>query len=386
MTRLKIVVSLLFLSFIILSGWFLSRDTFEGSPGVNKSYAASSEENSGLKGIFNKLSSVMSSLMFLLSDLSQESDNPMESTKDTQEGYNTGLTGSPETISDYENTPQENPETIAGTNQENGTRENPYTIEPNQFKKICGQNTYLLVWRKGKLKGRDMQNPVTGGGPLGRKSFWILPSCQQLADCHCCCNTCQIPLQLCSPGFCFLCSGGCVPSCGPCPLTCVMPCEKYTSGKAPGPKNSDCMCKPAGCPKGDGCKIQIADGGKSGVEYTQSGSAKDVNKFHKGAVQVKEGKPVVEFSNGNGPGKKSMILDDGSGDTQPHGWIGQLKPEPGKCCKCVQDAKSAFSQGMQSVHEAYKDKMKQKQWERAIEQGKLDEFTDIFSGEKDAPF
>ncbi len=223
--------------------------------------------------------------------------------------------------------------------QENGTGKNPYKLEPNQFKKICGQNTYVLYYRIGGIGKRDMLKPTakegTGAGgkeDTGEYTFEI-PSCSELAKCHCCCNTCQIPETLCQkPGWVFA-KKGCVPGCSDkCEANCKKGCKDWKKPTpVPGaPFDRDCDCQMEGCPDGKDCMILIKDEGNSKLQYT-----------------TKEAKPeqyfpaagFAYFKNGNGPSTdKSKIKSDGGNDTKDQGWIKKLKEEPGICCGCIQDA------------------------------------------------
>jgi len=229
--------------------------------------------------------------------------------------------------------PQENPETIGGGEDENGTQKNPHKLEPNQFKKICGSNTYVLSWRIGGVKKKDMQDPIgTFGKPTAGKKYWILPTCQELANCHCCCNTCtRQEWEFCPGDICFsknsVCDGD--PQCNPkckCDL-CKKTCKSYTEPTHEKAFNRDCCCNMEGCPKGEGCKIVIRDPGRTGVDFT-SAMGKPEKYYKSGSLGY------ALFPNGNGPGdKRSKIIDDGSGDTTPKGWVMKLTGAPGQCCK-----------------------------------------------------
>jgi len=219
------------------------------------------------------------------------------------------------------------------SDQPNGTTKNPYKLEPNQFKKECGQNTYFLNWRKGGIEGKDMAAPTKGGGPEGEQNVWELPTCEELAKCHCCCNTCLLPSSLCqTPGWVFN-DKGCVDKCSPvCEANCGSECKKWDKPTPPdkAPLNRDCKCNQEGCPKPEGnkCKIIIEDYGKTQVEYTK----RDGN-----PEQYFKGDGKVEFSNGNGESNpKSKIKSEGA-DTTKSGWVMMLEDKPGVCCKCKQD-------------------------------------------------
>lgn len=221
---------------------------------------------------------------------------------------------------------------------ENGTSGSPYKIEPNQFKKICGTNNYILYWRKGGKNGRDMAQPVQQGPGAGKDQegyvHWQLPTCEELAECHCCCNTCVTPESQCkSPGWVFN-NKGCPPNCKPtCEGDCKPKCQSWTKPEGPGDPtlNRDCKCNQEGCPKSNakGCKIMIIDSGKSQVDYTKQDSSKP-EEYYKGTG-------IAIFKDGNGPMDLKSKVRQESNDTQKDGWIMKLKNEKGKCCKCYQD-------------------------------------------------
>ncbi len=223
--------------------------------------------------------------------------------------------------------------------EENGTGKKPFKLEPNQFKKLCGQNTYVLYYRIGGIGKRDMLKPTekegTGAGgesDTGEYTF-ELPSCAELAKCHCCCNTCQIPETECKKEGWVFAKKGCVLGCSDkCEANCKKGCKDWKKPTpAPGaPFNRDCDCQMEGCPDGKDCMIIIKDEGNTKLQYT-----------------TKKGKPeqyfpaagFAYFMNGNGPSdEKSKIKSDGGNDTKDQGWIKKLKEEPGICCSCIQDA------------------------------------------------
>ncbi len=226
--------------------------------------------------------------------------------------------------------PASQPSSGQTSDQPNGTTKNPYKLEPNQFKKECGQNTYILHWRKGGIEGKDMAAPTKGGGPEGEQNVWQLPTCEELAKCHCCCNTCKIPASMCQQEGWVFNDKGCVGKCNPvCEGNCGGECQKWDKPTPPdkAPLNRDCKCNMEGCPKPEGnkCTIIIKDFGKTQVEYTKRDG--NLEQYFKGTGKV-------TFSNGNGQSDpKSKIKSEGS-DMKPAGWVMQLENKPGVCCKC----------------------------------------------------
>jgi len=213
--------------------------------------------------------------------------------------------------------------------RENGTDESPYYIEPNQFRKICDQNTYVLYSRVGGAANRDMRNPIqTGGPPTGEQSIWKVPTCSELAACGCCINTCSnvvlrkvgntyVPICLPNLGFGKL---GCTPMCKS-PIA-LGACGGYTGAVHGFTGDRDCMGRPAGCEgSSDGCRIIIRDPYGTQFEYTDSA---DSNRY----VKSKKGDNVVP------PGCRIRKLNNNS--SLPQGWVGQLDPGTGQCCKCLQ--------------------------------------------------
>lgn len=222
---------------------------------------------------------------------------------------------------------------------ENGTPGSPYKLEPNQFKKYCGQNAYVLYWRKGGEKGRDMAKPKGGGsGNEGARDYWQLPTCEELAKCHCCCNTCTFPQGIiCPSGWCFskstICDDkkDCTDKCSNvCDAKCKKGCEDYKEPTHEKAFNRDCKCNQEGCPESAAkdCKIIIEDPGQTDVEYTK-----------------KEGNPEqyfkavgkAYFTNGNGKSQPVSKIIAWPNDKADPGYVSKLKDEKGKCCKCYQD-------------------------------------------------
>jgi|GEM_PF-2320931 len=221
-----------------------------------------------------------------------------------------------------------------GSDEGNGTPGSPYKIEPNQFKKYCGQNTYVLYWRKGGEKGKDMTKPTgKGGGNEGARDYWQLPTCEELAECHCCCNTCKTPESKCQQDGWVFNNKGCPPNCKPkCEGDCKPKCESWTQPKGPGDPslNRDCKCQMEGCPKSNAkdCQIIIMDPGKTDVEYTK----KDGN-----PEQYFKAVGAAYFKNGNGSSDPKSKIIAWPNDKADPGYVSKLKDDKGKCCKCYQD-------------------------------------------------
>ena len=250
-----------------------------------------------------------------------------------QEVYNPPGSGKPQI-------PPSKPQASQQQGDENGTPAKPYKLEANQFKKMCGQNTYVLYWRKGGKNGRDMAQPIGGAGSgqdQGARNTWELPSCGELAECHCCCNTCRIPETKCQQEGWIFNNKGCPPGCSSsCEGNCKPNCEKWTKPEGQGDPtlNRDCKCNMEGCPKekSKGCYILIMDPGKTDIEYTKLDGNKE--QYFKSAG-------AAYFKNGNGEKSpstevKSKIKSDAN-DVKDNGFIKKLKDEKGKCCKCYQD-------------------------------------------------
>lgn len=214
--------------------------------------------------------------------------------------------------------------------KENGSQSESYYIEPNQFRKICNQNTYVLYSRIGGSSKRDMRNPKNAGGqPEGEESFWKVPTCNDLAKCHCCINTCDnVILKKVPVKGGYILTPICVPNVGFGPMGCSPMCKApiargacsaYSAPFHEAAYDRDCMGRPAGCEGGgSGCKIIIRDPNNSQFEYLEGG---DWKKSKQGDNVVPEGTTVKKLNQIN---------------ALPPGWIGQLDPEPGKCCKCLQ--------------------------------------------------
>jgi len=224
--------------------------------------------------------------------------------------------------------------------EENGTPKNPYKLEPNQFKKICGTNTYVLYWRIGGQNKRDMAHAKKDGegGKQGAENTWIVPTCEELSKCHCCCNTCTFPQGLvCPQGWCFskktICDDKeeCTDKCSnKCDEKCKKGCEDYKEPTHDKAFNRDCKCNMEGCENGaKGCKIVIMDPGKSQVEYTKADADKP-EKYYKGTG-------AAIFQNGNSKSQEQSKIKSEGKDVASGGWVDKLKGQPGVCCKCYQD-------------------------------------------------
>lgn len=236
----------------------------------------------------------------------------------------------------FEDQTQQPQEGESASGPDNGSQKLVYDLEPNQFKKECGQNTYYLNWRKAGIEGTDMADPLKKGKPTGQKAYWILPTCEELAKCHCCCNKCLIPASLCTQQGWVFNDKGCVGKCSPvCEASCGSDCKKWDKPTPPdkAPLDSDCRCNVEGCPKpqNNECKIVIEDPGNTEVEYT----TRDGNPEQ----YFKKKGPKVEFMNGNGKkDPKSKIISEGA-DTTERGWVMLLEDKPGVCCKCKDNKK-----------------------------------------------
>jgi len=221
-------------------------------------------------------------------------------------------------------------ETIEKSKKENGSEESPFYIEPNQFRKICDQNVYVLYSRVGGASGRDMRNPTNineGKEATGENSVWRVPTCGELASCHCCINTCDdvvlikkgkvwVPICLPNVGF------------GPmgCSPMCKVPIARGACAGFSGPSHGDqgdrdCMGRPAGCESSDGCQVIIRDPNYTQFEYTTTATSEAYTKSRRGDNHVTPGGKVRKLNPSN---------------ALPQGWIGQLDAGGGECCKCIQ--------------------------------------------------
>lgn len=228
---------------------------------------------------------------------------------------------------------------------QNGSQNKPFDIEPNQFKKICGENTYVLFWRIGGASGRDLTNPAgsfqkskdsnwsnigtkQGYGSSGDESVWRIPTCDELASCHCCQNLCadvvlrkigkaMVPVCVTNVGFGI---NGCTPACKV-PVARAG-CDSYNEPVFGQALDHDCLTKLEGCKNPSGCKVIIRDPNSSGLQYAYPDNPTKFYQAKGGDISVPPGGLVKK--------------DSGLGDAQDKGWIGQLDAEPGKCCKCMQ--------------------------------------------------
>lgn len=242
-------------------------------------------------------------------------------------------------------------QTQGQSGQEDGSDKNPYKLEPNQFKKVCGQNKYVLWWSKRGSDGKDLKEVKDK-----MQNSWLeVPSCEELSKCHCCCNTCTFPAGMICPGdICFSekspCDGN--PQCNPkckCNL-CKSSCQSYNKPTHNKAFDRDCDCKPEGCPeeKAKGCKIVLYesestwyyDQYKNGKGSPMKRSAWDT-KINQSECQKRGGKWTGSQCAFEIPNKdqtfKSNSDDAGKGGK---GWIDKLEKEKGKCCKCEGEQKA----------------------------------------------
>jgi len=228
---------------------------------------------------------------------------------------------------------------------ENGSPKYPYHLEPNQFKKVCGENTYVLWWSQRGSDGKDLDKVEDKMGNNG--SYLTIPSCDKLAECHCCCcNQCTHPRSSpCPPGFCFSvnsccdseteCNTICGPKCDP----CNQHCEGYEDPFHTTPFQTDCQCEQKGCPDGKGCKIVLftVDSGWEWARY-------DRTKNWALETHVETGKKPVYVDNS----KDVVTLKSwGKDPKNPHGWIDRLIQDKGQCCKCVSKQEAEKGPGSQ---------------------------------------
>lgn len=212
---------------------------------------------------------------------------------------------------------------------ENQTPRKPYILEPNQFKKVCGKNEYVLWWSQRGSDGKDIKDIPKDKSQNGEL---IVPSCQELAKCHCCCNTCtNDSTSPCPPDVCFsiyspcdskpVCNTKCFCS------KCKNECETYTAPFHPKAFNIDCGCSKAGCPDAKGCKI---------VLY-QADSGWLVNAYNQGFASIQQ---IPRVNTKNGAARrdnysKPQVIKTESPDLSQTGWAKKLVQDKGKCCKCV---------------------------------------------------
>ena len=187
-----------------------------------------------------------------------------------------------------------------------------------------------------------MAQPAGGAGAgkdQGAKDIWQLPTCKELAQCHCCCNTCKYEPHYCpQDGWTFDKPFGCYPKqiCSQCNEVCNPKCSQWnkpdyqTQNQSDLTLNRDCKCQKEGC-KDTGpedCSIIIIDPGRSQVEFTKKDGQPE---------QYYKGTGIAYFKNGNGPSDpKSKVLAEPD-DKTSNGWVKKLKDQKGVCCKCYQD-------------------------------------------------
>jgi len=243
-------------------------------------------------------------------------------------------TGGPNASSQNSNPAQQPPAPTqqSGSPQngpENQTPSKPYVLEPNQFKKVCGKNEYVLWWSQRGSDGKDIKNIPKDKSQNGEL---IIPSCAELAKCHCCCNTCTNDSSSpCPPDVCFSINSPCDsrPVCNTkCYCSkCKNECETYTAPFHPKAFNIDCGCSNVGCPDASGCKI---------VLY-QADSGWLVNAYNQGFTSIQQ-IPRVNTKNGavrRDNYSKPQVIKTESPDLSPTGWAKKLIQDKGKCCKCV---------------------------------------------------
>jgi|GEM_PF-3503268 len=230
-------------------------------------------------------------------------------------------------------TTQQPPQTAGGDQYgSNGTQKNPYILEPNQFKKICGKNEYVLWWSKRGSDGKDLKEVAD----KMENSYLLLPSCQALARCHCCCNTCTFVPPPCPPDICFsnmsICDG--TPVCSPkcvCGM-CIGECQGFKNPFHPKAFDTDCSCQQTGCPDGSGCKIILYEANFQwhwGVYGANGALEEHVTNTKGGAYYMDNAAPHVFET-------KSPDSAKGKG-----GWVDKLAQDNGKCCKCTTSGPAA---------------------------------------------
>lgn len=235
---------------------------------------------------------------------------------------------------------------------ENGAQKLPYVLEPNQFKKVCGENKYVLWWSKRGSDGKDIQDFIKDKEQNGKL---IIPSCRELAKCHCCCNTCTNDSSSpCPPDVCFSINSPCdsKPICNTkCYCSkCHNECEQYTEPFHPQAFNSDCHkegesnCNAVPeCPNGDGCQVVLyqADSGWTVNAYNNMGTSVMLiprYQTQKGAIDI------------DNYSKPRVIQTEGP-DLSKSGWASKLQSEKGSCCKCVDEGQAKQGPGGSTVNQ-----------------------------------
>jgi hypothetical protein len=214
----------------------------------------------------------------------------------------------------------------------NGSDRKPYVLEPNQFKKVCGKNEYVLWWSKRGSDGQDLKEVAHKMD----NAWLVVPSCKELAKCHCCCNTCTSDKSTpCPEDVCFsvfkpcdsepVCNSKCYCS------KCSSECEQYKEAFHPKAFDHDCGCEKQGCPDGDGCKIVFSknERGWRWGKYVQSGP---------GSWSLEQETPKLsKQAEREDNSKNIMLFQTTSPDSAPggNGWVDKLEQDKGKCCKCI---------------------------------------------------
>jgi len=220
--------------------------------------------------------------------------------------------------------------TVAGTVGEavkavsNGSELAPYALEPNQFQKVCGKNEYVLWWSQRGSDGKDLKDSAD----KMQNSFLAVPSCEALAQCHCCVNSCE------KDKFCFskeeTCDGG---NCAP---KCQQPsndCKNYKDPEHKTAFNSDCSCQQDGCPteNAKNCKI---------ILY-KSKSAWNIGTYLQN-MALKQSKWITKLSALTIINSIPTVFKTESADVAAGGggWVDKLEQQKGSCCKCVDESKA----------------------------------------------
>jgi len=222
-----------------------------------------------------------------------------------------------------------------GTPTPGSSEKAPKKLEPNMFKKVCGENKYVL-WNSGFGKGGEDLNKLVGDKKL---QWYKTPTCEELAKCHCCCNTCTVgPPPGCPDGWCFsiktICDDkkDCTSNCSTkCDDNCKKGCEKYSEPTHKKIFDRDCDCKKEGCdppPSKDdeNCVIVLFT---ASTEWTYRKDKKEHKKFGGEVENTKD--LVFRFI----PKDVATLF----------GTIESLKDEPGKCCKCVDQGEATKGPG-----------------------------------------
>jgi len=234
--------------------------------------------------------------------------------------------------------------------KENGTIANPYKLESNQFKKVCGENKYVLWWSKPggvekSNKGKDLKK--IGVDYKGSSPYFKVPTCEELAKCHCCCNTCFSRRS-----FSFVCNkaeacfseksvcndnsgdGTCSKNCA-C-SKCEKECENYKKNEHKEMFNRDCKCGsildtfsiPLPPLPSPGCKDSSDETKNCKIVLFESKSGWSYNLDKKNDKAVAN--TVKEVGN------KDLLVSFGGNDTkEDEASVGKLEQKEGTCCKCT---------------------------------------------------